>query len=83
MAGRAARLQPVDSNSTPLRLNLALEDIAERVGAIVKHRRIVRLPVKYKLDLEAWIKIQGMTGKLTVDYSQGTAGSIMWEESQP
>lgn len=68
------------NDGQPFHLNFSLEDIAERVGATVTSLKQVRLPIRFRTELEVWIKRQGLTGRLSLDYSQGTAGWIVWEE---
>jgi hypothetical protein len=74
-------VEPEEKTPT-LRLNLAMEEVAARIGVMVNNRKSFRAPIKHREDLEWWIRQQGLTGTLRIDFSQGSAGFVTWEESR-
>lgn len=82
MVGRGPPYRRVGSPAPNLpQLNYDLHDIAKILNAKVRQRKELRLPAKYRVEFEAWIARQGVSGRLSVDYSEGTACWLVWEET--
>ena len=58
-----------------------LEQLAAVPGARIFVKTNLRLPIKCYADLATMISTQKLTGRLFVDFSQGTAAFVTWEGS--
>ncbi len=58
-----------------------LEAIAAAAGGRISMKTTMRVPIRYYADLAAMIGSQKLTGRLFVDFSQGTPAFVTWEGS--
>ncbi len=68
-----------------LRLTLdadSLDALAREVGVTIQTKQIARFPVEYRTAIEDFIRRQHLTGRLSVDFSQGHGGVLTWESSR-
>lgn len=65
-----------------LQFNFSLEEIAERLNTQLTQKTSIRLAVEHLPALQAWVNSQRLTGRMFLDYSQGSPRFVTWEQTR-
>ena len=68
--------------SVPTRNGQTVEVLAASVGVRIQRKHVVRVPITQYATLVDIIERNGLTGRLFLDFSQGSAGWVTWEQNQ-